>query len=44
MDPIENRYKDGEARAQATRDLLQCIVEYRTAVGSLPPEEQDFVR
>lgn len=43
VDPIENRYKDGEARAQSTRDLLQCIVEYRTAVGSLPPEQRDFI-
>lgn len=43
VDPIENRYKDEEARAQATRDLLKLIVEYRMAVGSLSPSEMDGV-
>ncbi|GMH05316.1 hypothetical protein Nepgr_007156 [Nepenthes gracilis] len=43
VDPIENRYKDEEARAQATRDLFNCIVDYRMAAGSLPSGEQDTV-
>ncbi|KAJ4982362.1 hypothetical protein NE237_033199 [Protea cynaroides] len=43
VDPIESRYKDEEARAQATRDLLQCIVDHRMAVRSLPPNERDAV-
>ncbi|XP_042517733.1 heat shock 70 kDa protein 16 isoform X2 [Macadamia integrifolia] len=43
VDPIESRYKDEEARAQATRDLLQCIVDHRMAVKSLPPNERDAV-
>lgn len=43
MDPIENRYKDGEARAQAKRVLLQLIVEFRTAVEPLSAQEKEFV-
>uniref|UniRef100_A0A5B6ZSD4 Putative heat shock protein 16 n=1 Tax=Davidia involucrata TaxID=16924 RepID=A0A5B6ZSD4_DAVIN len=43
VDPIENRYKDEESRVQATRALLQCIVEYRMAAGSLPASERDAV-
>ncbi|KAK4439333.1 Heat shock protein 16 [Sesamum alatum] len=43
VDPIEIRYKEEEARAVATRDLLNCIVEYRMAVASLPPGERDAV-
>ena len=43
MDPIENRYIDEEARAQATRDLLNSIVDYRMSVGSIPPKEQETV-
>ncbi|RZC65661.1 hypothetical protein C5167_009346 [Papaver somniferum] len=43
VDPIESRYKDEEARAQATRDLLKCIVEYRMAVKSLPTCDRDVV-
>ncbi|PIN21150.1 Molecular chaperones HSP105/HSP110/SSE1, HSP70 superfamily [Handroanthus impetiginosus] len=41
VDPIESRYKDEEARALATRNLLNCISEYRMAAGSLPPGERD---
>ena len=44
VNPVEHRYKDEEARAQATRSLLNCIVENRMAVGSLPPSERDAVR
>ncbi|XP_027185574.1 heat shock 70 kDa protein 16 [Coffea eugenioides] len=43
VNPVEHRYKDEEARAQATRSLLNCIVENRMAVGSLPPSERDAV-
>ncbi|RVW99525.1 Heat shock 70 kDa protein 16 [Vitis vinifera] len=43
VDPIENRYKDEEARAQATRDLLNCIVEHRMSVGSLPPNDGEQI-
>ncbi|OVA11479.1 Heat shock protein 70 family [Macleaya cordata] len=43
VDPIESRYKDEEARAQATRDLLKCIVDYRMAVKSLPASDRDTV-
>ncbi|KAI3466575.1 hypothetical protein Pfo_023238 [Paulownia fortunei] len=43
VDPIDNRYKEEDARALATRNLLSCIVEYRMAVGSLPPSERDAV-
>lgn len=43
VDPIENRYKDEEARAQATRDLLNCIVEHRMAVRSFPHVEREAV-
>jgi heat shock protein 4 len=42
--PIENRFKDEEARAQATRDLLYSIVEYRIAVErSVPAADRDLV-
>ncbi|EEF39376.1 Heat-shock protein 105 kDa, putative [Ricinus communis] len=43
VDPIENRYKDEEARAQAKRDLLNCIVDYRMAVNSLPAEDRELI-
>ncbi|KAE8125563.1 hypothetical protein FH972_020352 [Carpinus fangiana] len=43
VDPIENRYIDEEARAQATRDLLNSIVDYRMSVGSIPPKEQETI-
>lgn len=43
VDPIENRCKDVEARGQATRKLLACIVEHRTAARSLPTFERDVV-
>lgn len=40
---MENRFKDEEARAQATRELLNCIVEHRMAVKSLVTYERDAV-
>ncbi|CAI9783909.1 unnamed protein product [Fraxinus pennsylvanica] len=43
VDPVEHRYEEEEARAQSTRNLVKCIVEYQTAVGSLPPSERDVV-
>ncbi|KAM2058099.1 hypothetical protein ACFX16_030715 [Malus domestica] len=35
VNSIENRYKDKEARLQATRDLLKCIGDYRMAANSV---------
>ncbi|XP_027330921.1 heat shock 70 kDa protein 16-like [Abrus precatorius] len=43
VDPIENRYKDEEERAQATRDLLSCIVEHRMSADSLPPQNKELI-
>ncbi|KAH0451688.1 hypothetical protein IEQ34_018987 [Dendrobium chrysotoxum] len=43
VDPIEKRCKDEEARAQATRDLLNSIAEHRMAVKSLPTYERDAI-
>ncbi|KAG5120670.1 hypothetical protein JHK84_039010 [Glycine max] len=43
VDPIEFRYKDTEARPQATRDLLSCIVEYRMSADSLPPQDKEQI-
>lgn len=44
VDPIENRYKEEEGRAQAIRDLLKCISEHHTYADSLPPQEKELVR
>ncbi|KAF5472803.1 hypothetical protein F2P56_009487 [Juglans regia] len=41
LDPIENRYKEEEARAQASKGLLDCITEYRMLV--LPAGERDVI-
>lgn len=43
MDPLENRCKEEEARALATRELLSCIVGHRMAVDSLTGYERDAV-
>lgn len=43
MDPIENRYRDEEARAQATRDMLKCITDHRKFADSLPPQDKELV-
>ncbi|VFQ81709.1 unnamed protein product [Cuscuta campestris] len=43
IDPVEQRYMDEDARAQETRNLLHCIVEYRIAAESLPASEKDYV-
>ncbi|OEL23365.1 Heat shock 70 kDa protein 16 [Dichanthelium oligosanthes] len=42
-DPIENRCKDDEVRAEATRELLKCIVDHRMAAKSLSTSERDAV-
>lgn len=45
VDPIEGRYKDEEARAQATGALLKCAMDYRKVVEahSLPSKVRDAV-
>ncbi|KAF5478898.1 hypothetical protein F2P56_005420 [Juglans regia] len=43
VDPIENRYKDEAARAQARRDLLKSIVDYSKAVDSIPPKDRETI-
>ncbi|KAM7250801.1 hypothetical protein ACFE04_022684 [Oxalis oulophora] len=43
VDPIENRYKDGEARVEAARDLVKYIVDCRTAALSLPTEQRELI-
>ncbi|KAI9115670.1 hypothetical protein K1719_013339 [Acacia pycnantha] len=43
VDPIENRYKDEEARAQATRYLLKCILDHRKSVDSLLPQDKELI-
>ncbi|XP_039139577.1 heat shock 70 kDa protein 16-like isoform X1 [Dioscorea cayenensis subsp. rotundata] len=43
VDPVVNRFKDEEARPQAKRELLQCIVDNRLAVESLTTYERDAV-
>nr|CAB3468761.1 unnamed protein product [Digitaria exilis] len=43
VDPIENRCKDDEMRAEVTRELLKCIVDHRMAAKSLSATERDAV-
>ncbi|WCJ32913.1 Heat shock 70 kDa protein 16 [Euphorbia peplus] len=43
VDPIENRYKDEEARPEAKRYLMNTIVHYQMAADSLPAEDKEFV-
>lgn len=43
VDPIENRCKDVEARAQASIDLLNRIIELRTAAKLLAAYERDEI-
>ncbi|GAB2298859.1 hypothetical protein Dimus_032938 [Dionaea muscipula] len=43
LDPIETRYKDEEARAQATKDLMKCIVDNRALALSLPAHVKETV-
>ncbi|CAH1423788.1 unnamed protein product [Lactuca virosa] len=43
VDPIENRYKEEDARIQATTTLSNSIKQYRKAADSLPPSDKDAV-
>lgn len=43
MDPIENRFRDDEARPQATRDLLKHILDHKMAVQSVATSDRDAV-
>lgn len=43
VDPIESRYKEEDARAQATKNLSNCIKEYSIAANSLPATEKEAV-
>ncbi|XP_040381327.1 heat shock 70 kDa protein 16 isoform X2 [Oryza brachyantha] len=43
VDPIENRCRDEEVRAQAMRELMKCIADHRMAAKSLSNPEQDAV-
>ncbi|KAF8687363.1 hypothetical protein HU200_043049 [Digitaria exilis] len=43
VDPIENRCKDDEMRAEVARELLKCIVDHRMAAKSLSASERDAV-
>ncbi|CAI0436428.1 unnamed protein product [Linum tenue] len=43
VDPVENRYKDEEARAYATRELLNSIAEFRASSESLPNEDRELM-
>ncbi|KAF5730551.1 heat shock 70 kDa protein 16 [Tripterygium wilfordii] len=43
VDPIETRYKDEEGRAQATKYLLNCIVDYRMCVDSFPANDRELI-
>ncbi|KAI7751045.1 hypothetical protein M8C21_032065 [Ambrosia artemisiifolia] len=43
VDPVESRYKEEDARAQATKTLSTCINKYRVAANKLPATERDAV-
>lgn len=43
IDPIEHRFKEGEERVQASKDLLKTIADNRTAAESLPPPRKNAV-
>ncbi|KAH7662100.1 Heat shock protein 70 family protein [Dioscorea alata] len=43
LEPIVNRFKEEEDRLQATRELVQCIVDYKLAVESWTTYERDVV-
>ncbi|KAK1612282.1 hypothetical protein QYE76_035955 [Lolium multiflorum] len=43
VDPIENRCKDEEVRAEATRELSKRIVDHRMAAKSLSTPERDAI-
>ncbi|CAH8372107.1 unnamed protein product [Eruca vesicaria subsp. sativa] len=43
IDPIEKRFKDGEERVQASKDLAKTIADNRRAADSLPPPRKNAV-
>ncbi|XP_058768305.1 heat shock 70 kDa protein 16-like [Vicia villosa] len=43
VDPIENRYKDDEERAQAIKDFSALVSDIHHFAGSLPPQEKELV-
>jgi hypothetical protein len=43
VDPIENRCKDDEVRAEVMGELLKCIADHRMAAKSLSTPERDAV-
>nr|XP_043625375.1 heat shock 70 kDa protein 16-like [Erigeron canadensis] len=43
VDPIESRYKEEDARAQATKNLSNCIKRYCMDANSLPASEKEAV-
>ncbi|KAK9051817.1 hypothetical protein SSX86_028445 [Deinandra increscens subsp. villosa] len=43
VNPIESRFKEEDARAQAAKTLLNCIKEYNKAASSLPATEKEEV-
>ncbi|KAJ4838677.1 hypothetical protein Tsubulata_003109 [Turnera subulata] len=43
INPIENRYKDDDAREKVVNDFLNRIKDYQSGVGSLPAAERDAV-
>ncbi|KAI4308013.1 hypothetical protein L6164_031132 [Bauhinia variegata] len=43
VDPIENRYKDEETRAQAAKELSNCIVNHRMSAESLCPQDKELI-
>ncbi|XP_039035929.1 heat shock 70 kDa protein 16-like isoform X2 [Hibiscus syriacus] len=43
VDPVEIRYKDEEARTQASRDLLKCIADLQMSTKSLPKEDREAI-
>nr|KJB22069.1 hypothetical protein B456_004G027900 [Gossypium raimondii] len=43
VDPVENRFKDEEARTQASTDLFKCIADIRMSTKSLPNEDRESI-
>ncbi|CAK8565568.1 unnamed protein product [Lathyrus sativus] len=43
VDPIENRYKDDEERAQAIKELSSLISEIHHSAGSFPPQDKELI-
>ncbi|KAI4388184.1 hypothetical protein MLD38_000537 [Melastoma candidum] len=43
VDPVESRYKEEEARAQASKDLMNSITNYRSSANSLPHRDRELM-